>query len=346
MAADDGDSDNSLITALIARAPEYEFHQALRVLAWAAGDTVDDLRRAIKIRPRLALGYPEKDVVNVVPVDSDHWRVETSRLGLYGVATALPPWYTENLIGDYTERMPEPRAFLDMLHAHLYPLLHLAWRKNRFSQNELELENAGYSGILYALIGLGNGTVRGELPEPVDFLKYLGLLSLSSRPALGLETILKDFLQTTDLAIVPFCGGYSRIPEAQRCKLGQRTAILNGYAVLGTRVADPMLRFRIRIGSVTQEIFQRFLEDRAWVKRLRALIDYYLKESLKYEVVLNLSKSAARGAVLGGSVLRGQGERTRWARLGLDTWLLRTTNPEPIRVVWVHGIPQHVDPVW
>jgi hypothetical protein len=59
-------------------------------------DFVDNVR----VRPRLGLGFPLRDIEGIEQDEDGRYRIEANFFGLYGVTSPLPTFYTEDLIDE------------------------------------------------------------------------------------------------------------------------------------------------------------------------------------------------------------------------------------------------------
>src|SRR4051794_9725405 len=122
MAAKIGSTAAAVEEQLLAHGERFSYFQAIRLLRLfgkARGMPTDSLR----IRPRLSLGFPENDIERIEPRDSGGYRITANFFGLYGVASPLPTYYTEDLFEEEREGRHATRDFLDVIHHAMYPLL-------------------------------------------------------------------------------------------------------------------------------------------------------------------------------------------------------------------------------
>ena len=312
MAATTGSAAAALREKLLAQGEKFSYFQAIRLLRQLgrhSGARADELR----IRPRLGLGFPENDIDRIEPLAQGGYRITANFFGLYGVASPLPVYYTEDLFEEEREGRHATRDFLDIVHHAMYPLLFDAWIKYRLQQRVVEADDSGVLDRLYAFVGLGDADLRVDLlPGSAELLRYAGLLNQRPRSALGLRTLLADAFSPARVEVDSCVPHWLPIADDQRLRLGRQAHCLGEDSHLGSRIDDYASRIRIGLHDVPAELFQQLMPGQPGHARLRFLTSYYLIDPLMVEVQVGLRDGEARAARLGNS---------HWSRLGLDTWL-------------------------
>lgn len=258
------------------------------------------------------MDYADSDIAGVETLDDGSVELTTTFMGLYGISSPLPAYYTEELLDDEWDGNTAPRDFLDIIHQHLYPLLFKAWQKYRFAHQTVEQGETKYWDLLYSIIGLADPEFRRSSKYANRFLPYLGLLSQRQKSMLGLRTILRDALQLPKLDIEPCVTRDVSIPVAQYSLLGAGRASLGVDATIGQLITDRMGKAIIRISGVSSEQFQSFINDAELLDFIRTLTKFYLVQPLDVEIVLSLEQGAIKTTEISGSC---------WSTLGVDTWL-------------------------
>lgn len=293
---------------LLREGSSYAFFQAMRLLRLRFGSD-EALRQGVRVRPHLSLGFPETDIESIEIDEAGRYRIEANFFGLYGVTSPLPTFYTEDLIDEAMDSRTVTRDFLDILHAHLYPVLFRAWEKYRIWLAVSEHQSTERLEQLYALIGLrGAGNVLG-LGRAL--LPYAGLFSWRPRSALGLQALLAGLFDTDQVSVVTGVRRFVAIPQPDRCRLGLQAARLGDSAVLGSQVADEAGNLDIRFGPLERQTFRRLLPGADGFDLLARVVGQYLEAPLRCEATLTLHADEVEGVRLG----------VGWNRLGLETWL-------------------------
>ena len=326
MAREIGRSTINIIEDIQDHHDDYDYFQAIRLLTRLKNQTSDefidsgnaqkhsvqDSQIQIRIQPELSLDYAENDILDLEEDVEGNLKLTTSFMGLYGISSPLPAYYTEELLDDEWEGDTAPRDFLDIIHQHLYPLLFRAWQKYRFTHQTLEQSEEKYWDVLYSIIGLSDVEFRACSKYSQKFLPYLGLLSQKQKSLVGLKTILKDVLNTNEIEITPCAERKVDIPEKQYCYLGTDQVTLGQDATIGQQIDDRMGKAVIKIRGVSSKDFQKFLHDSDYLDFIRTLTKFYLVQPLDIEVRLVLDPFALQTSQLGAEA---------WCLLGRDTWL-------------------------
>lgn len=320
MAPQAGREISGIEEGLLKRGARYSFVQAMRLLSYfisaARGKRLEEeaLSRAVRVRPELSLDFPDTDIVDLSRLsgDSPRYLITATFLGLYGVSSPLPTFYTEDLMDEASQDMTVMRDFLDIINAPFYPLFYRCWSKYRQAVKVVEEEDSAYLERLFCLMGLGSEGLRRDIPRVQGLLRYIGLFCQHPRSALSLKTLLSDAMRTDLLDIIQCVPRLAVIPEDQRCFVGASGATLGEDSYIGAEMADRMGAFRVRIGPLNAETFRRFFPDSEDFLALGTLVHLFLDQPLEWDVKLALSAGEARTACLGGP---------HWCRLGWETWV-------------------------
>ncbi len=336
MAAKIGSAAAAVEEQLLAHGERFSYFQAIRLLRLfgkARGMETGSLR----IRPKLSLGFPENDIDSIEPLPDGGYRITANFFGLYGVASPLPTYYTEDLFEEEREGRHATRDFLDVIHYATYPLLFDAWRKHRLQDRVLEDGDAGVLDLLYSFVGLHASDLRDGLPVNDGLLRYAGLFNLHPRSALGLNTLLADAFNPAKVQVQCCTLQYVPIPADQRLHLGLQANQLGEDTYLGSQVDDYSGSITITLSDLPEDSFHQLLPGTPGHKRLEFLTRFYLVDPLEVRVVLELRHEDARAArtlkVLGAAVeATPESATTNWTRLGFDTWLTPEHVHKPTRV--------------
>jgi len=306
--------------ALLERGRDFSFIQAERLLRYflskAKGGRLDEeeLSRSVRVRPRLSLDFPETDLSSVETVggDPNRFLITATFLGLYGVSSPLPTFYTEDLMDEESQDMSVTRDFLDIINAPFYPLFFRCWSKYRQHIKIVEEEDSNYLERLFCLLGLGTEKLRQGIPRAEGLIRYIGLFTQFPRSALSLSTLLSDALGMAPVEVFQCVKARASIPEDQRLRLGTREVSLGNDSYLGHEIADRMSSFQVRIGPLKAAPFRTLFPEGELFRFLSLLIGLYLDQPLRWDVKLLLAAGEARTACLGGP---------HWCRLGWETWV-------------------------
>lgn len=245
-------------------------------------------------------------------------RVEVRFFGLFGPNGPLPLHLTAYARERKLNRGDETFSrFADWFHHRLLLLFYRAWAQG---QPTASLDRPGDDRFAtYVATLLGNGGAewqrRDAAPDHAR-LAFAGLLSRQVRNADGLATLLSGFLGMA-VRIEQFAGRWMALPEAERSRIGRRsaqrrlsTAQLGASAVLGRTVFDRQHHFRIHIGGLTLQAFESLLPVGSAMPPLLALVNQYVGLEFGWDLQLQLQPAQRPPIRLG-----------RQGRLGWTTWL-------------------------
>ncbi|WP_165176430.1 type VI secretion system baseplate subunit TssG [Desulfovibrio sp. ZJ369] len=346
-----GATPGGVLECLFADPSSFSFVQAVRVLhaAYGAGESVMDFLRArVRVRPHLSLAFPPRDVVSLERISpggtpapdgaagqslGDTFRITVSVMGLYGAASPLPTFYTEDLLAEAREDGAAGRDFLDVLNAGLFGLfLWGGWFRYHPLRALEEQRDTALLERMFSLAGLGDPDLRQSVAQPRGLLPLAGILSQFPRSAAGLGAFLSSRLKVR-VRIRQCVWRQAALPEEQRCRLDGGKA-LGQDAILGSRVDDANGKIGILLEGLTREDLPRFAHDGEGCAQLRAFMDFYCTEPLDADIHLEMAPGLCRGARLGA----GPDTSPAWRRLGCDTWL---GDPEKGRAPRLDGQGPH-----
>lgn len=318
MAGADRQPSLDLKLDLLKQGHAFSFFQALRLLRLLggrqgpAGDGPGE--PDVRIRPDLSLGFPASDIARIEETASGPaaFRMTVTFLGLYGVSSPLPTFYTEELIDEALSESSTARDFLDAIHHRLFILLFRCWSKYRPFVRIVEERDEDDLEKLFCLMGLGEPELRRFAEKAPGLLRYVGLFARHPRSAAGLAGMLRDALGGVSVKVVPCVPRKAVIPPDQRTLLGVSGGRLGVDCFVGHEVDDRMGKFRLKIGPLGADRFSSLLPGREEHGRLALLVGLYLTDPLEYDLELVLAAGEAVTARPGAP---------RWSSLGLDTWI-------------------------
>ena len=320
MALDGRAPDESLMQRLQEAPYRFDFYQVVRRLECLHRD-MPRIGRAPKphqeaIRfgqaPTLAFapsslaGYKAKSAGDVPKLD-------VYFLGLVGPNGPLPLHITQ-YIRDRLHNFHDPTlaAFLDVFHHRAISLFYRAWADCQPTVNRDRPEDDRIAFFMNCLIGLGFDSLVNRDCVPDDAKRYFtGRIALQTHNAEGLQAILTDYFQVP-VRIEQFIGHWVGLPEEYRCKLGASplTGTLGRSSLVGERYWDVRQKFRIVLGPLSLDDYERFLPTGRSFPALRDWVRNYIGLHLKWDVQLVLKPRQVPTLLLGQA-----------GRLGWTTWL-------------------------
>ena len=343
-------TNEHLRTALLGRSWEFEFHQAVTLLARLhregrpPGPDAPFQSEGIRFAAWPVLAPTASQVRSITRIDGDSsdsntYRVTGTIFGLYGMNAPGPAYMFEAAA---TGRDPAVgrllRGFLDIFGNRLTALLYRAWLKYRWP---IRFRRSGADPItrrVFCFLGLGtpfglsndHGSLLVEhrsldpIQPRLTLLRYLGLFSQRVRCPANLRGMLWDYFGGPDrtgsefVEVEEFIPGWLPLGEARRCRLGESNSRLPGAVrrkdelMVGERVRDCVGRFRVVFGPLDLPTFRGFLPTGSNYGEVLALVDAYRPDRLEYDIKLRLRADQVPSLRVGKE---GQD------RLGRSTWL-------------------------
>ena len=240
-------------------------------------------------------------------------RLDVNFFGLLGANGPLPVHMTE-YVRDRLRNSADPTLsrFLDIFHHRMISLFYRAWSSAQPAVSFDRPDQDRFADYVASLVGIGMKTLRQRDAAP-DFAKlhYAGHLSSSMRNADGLGAMLGDYFKVP-VVIQQFVGHWMTLSPDIRCRLvtGHKAEVLGTTTVLGGKVWNSQHKFRIIMGPLTLDEYNRMLPGGASFTRLTALVRNYAGLSFTWDVNLILKKEEMPPFNLG-----------KQAKLGWLTWL-------------------------
>ena len=299
MAAPGWRTDPSLTEALFDRGYEFDFFQAVRLLAQAfphraeTGGTATPAEEFVRFGARLSMAFPPSSIHDIqqIPDSPDPVRMTVAFLALTGTQGVLPFYYTERMMARRAAKDDTLAAFFDLFNHRLVSLFYRAWKKHHRSvlYESAALRNRRpdpFTHSLYDFIGMGTHGLRGRMQiADESLLLYAGLVSQRPHSASALRSILRDYF-SMQIEIDQCLGSWYELNEADRCYLSpelERNQLGEG-AFLGDEVWDQQARFRVRVGPVGLKTFIEFLPESRAMAKFVELTRYLAGNAMVFDV--------------------------------------------------------------
>jgi type VI secretion system protein ImpH len=248
------------------------------------------------------------------PEDGLPGRLLVSFLGMFGPRGSLPLHLTEYArdrlrnSGDRTLV-----SFIDLFHHRMLLLFHRAWSRAQPTASHDRRKESRFSLYVGSTFGLALSALRERdaIPDRAK-LQYAAWLSAPAPNAAGLEAIVGDYFGL-QVAVEEFVGEWLDLPDGGRWRLGEsrETSSLGRSSVLGARVWQCDHKFRLVLGPLRRDTFQRMLPGGPSLEKLVGLVQAYVGDVLNWDVRLMLHPGESEQLEL------ARGSRLGWnARLG------------------------------
>lgn len=322
------DSSSGRDTAALKRrlegeARRFEFLQAVRLLHRLApereplGGDGDPRNEVARLRSDVSLTFPRSDVVKIeLPPDGEGPPAVT--IAFLGAATptsigSLPTPYVEQVLEQ--ERgggEPVLRDFLDAFNHRMASLYYRAFEKYSAAIS-LETGNHDFfERALRGVIGVATPGLRERLTLRDEALfSRAGLLAMAPAPVVAIESLIASYFGVP-AKIEQFLSTWYALDAEECSRLGLRHSTLSADLALGSRVRLSEFRFRVRVGPLPLDAYERFLPGEEAFQALFDLVRLSVTEELSFEIQLVLAKEEVPGLCLSS---------TSTGRLGRTTWL-------------------------
>lgn len=347
MAASNRRTDPSLEANLFERGYEFEFFQAVRLLARMfpgrkpIGGTAKPEEEVARFGARLSMAFPPSAIHDIeqIPDSADPVRMTVAFMALTGTQGILPLWYTEWMIGRDAAKDDTAAAFFDLFNHRLLSLFYRAWEKHHpavlYELGAIRHRQPDpFTHSLFDIIGMGTNGLRGRMRiHDESLLLYAGLIAQRPHSASALRGILHDYF-SVPVEIDQCLGDWYELEEPDRCYLSEeleRNQLGEG-AFLGEEAWNQQARFRIRVGPLGLDRFLEFLPDGRAMAKLVEFTQYLVGPSTAFDVQVFL-----RAGEVPYCRLDDEGDSA--PRLGWMGWLKTgefVTNPGDSVFEWVN----------
>ncbi|AHG20838.1 hypothetical protein Z042_15415 [Chania multitudinisentens RB-25] len=252
--------------------------------------------------------------------------------GLFGPNGPLPLHMTEYV----RERLYHHQdrtllAFSNLFHHRLISLFYRAWADAQPTVSLDRADNRRFDEYLSCLTGIGLPAQRSGDSLNTHAKHFMaGHLVRHGRDPEGLSKILQDYFNVS-VRIVENVPHWLCIEKREQARLqaGRGVPRLGESAFLGIAMRDVQHKFRIELGPMSQQNYDRFLPGAEFCIQLRDWVRQYVGIEFSWEVRLILAQDQLSGTQLGGN-----------QRLGLSSWMENpqrqhdandlTFSPEPL----------------
>lgn len=271
-------------------------------------------------------------------------RLFVNFMGLLGPNGALPIHLTEHARERQIHHKDHTFArFMDVFNHRMVSLFYRAWASSQMTasfdrwepshgtrhdavarQLALARDQDTFARYTASLFGMGMDSLRHRDSVPdLAKLHFAGRLSNQVKNPEGLRAILRQYLGV-DVEIEEFQGRWTLVPSDYHMKLGTvppagRHAGCIGATggVVGASVFDCSSAFRMRLGPMKLEQYQRMLPGTRTAKRLAAWVRNVLGDEFWWEANLILKAEEVPKTRLGAGT-----------RLGWTSWVHSGPSPE------------------
>ncbi|KPA15752.1 type VI secretion protein [Candidatus Magnetomorum sp. HK-1] len=282
--------------------------------------------------------YAKPGLVITIP-EIDH--IELSETGLHevwinfggidGINGPLPLWLKEVLSQEYDDARQDSDKkrplgdFINIFSHRLTYYLYRAWLKHKPFLMFDPLGKDRLSRLLLSLthqMDIQDNNQSYISNKRLRFLPYVAALGNRSQSSNMLLGMLRHFFKGIPIHIKMFMKRFIDTPEEYQMCMGKR---LDGNMILGQRMPDISGAFRIIVGPMKIDDYERFLPNGPYYKDLVHLVQMFVSQFLDWDIELRLLKKQIPRFEIGG--------KGNHSRLGFNTWLPPTNNHDGVIVI-------------
>ena len=264
---------------------------------------------AVRLGQEARMAFPPSTIKSFTPQGAKPGSLINRFFGFFGPHGPLPIHLT-----DYArERQINHRddtfvAFANMLTHRIMSLMYRAWVTGQPAADFDRGADTQFEGHIAALAGHQGTALRTRDAMP-DLAKrhYAGLMAGGTKNAEGLVAILSGFFQA-QVQLEQFVGSWLDLEPDDQWELGKGGG-LGQTTSIGTRVWTRNAKFRLIIGPVSLQDYERLLPGGASMDKLAAVVRNYVGDALEYDVNVVLKGDQVPAAQLGANTKLGQ---TSW----------------------------------
>lgn len=269
-------------------------------------------REVALFKSSASIAFPGSDLDVLERNDAGQFILTTKFLGFSGSQSPLPGYYLDRMARESAQNEEGMAAFLDLFSHRWTQFLYHSWRKYRYY---ICFRNGGtdvFSQRMYALVGLGNKSVRDKLTiNHSKMLAYAGVLATPGRSPDVVCNLVSHCFDLPEVTIENWQLRKVPIDPSQQNRLGvrnlkKRTAghlpgrsVIGVNFTLGARVPDRSGKFLLQIGGLSMERYLSFLPDGENHQALMMFISFLLRDQLAWDLRLCLAPEQAKGMRLG-----------------------------------------------
>lgn len=314
----------ALEEALHERPFDFEFLEAMRRLECAYpdrprfGHSTKPAEDPVRLAHAATLEFPPRSIERFEPgANGAPARLHGLFLGLFGPNGPLPLHLTEHAV-DRQRNAKDPTlvAFADIFHHRMLSLFYRAWADAQPTVQFDRPQQDRFRTYVGALIGMAAPQLEGRDALPDQYKRFFaGRLVVQARNAEGLKGFLEHYFGVP-VCVLEFMVGWMQLPADAHLRMGGGMASIGRNAMLGAQVRGAQHRFRLRIGPLTLNEFNRFLPGGDALGQLEAAVKLYVGPEKGWDVQLLLKKEEVPATHLGQS-----------GRMGFSTWMGRYPKP-------------------
>ena len=321
MASTDRTAADRLIESINENPYKFDFFQLLRKLQAAypenprIGESLRLSQDLLRLRQEVSLTFASSIIKRVEKdEETEILNVFNQFFGLWGANGPMPHEVTQYVLDQKRDHNDSALAdFADAFHHRLLSFFFKAWAGSQKAVDYDRPQDANFPRFIGSFWGAGMESFcnRDSIPDRAKTF-YSGHLSSTTQHESGLQAILEDFFGIKT-QIKSFVGHWLTLPEdcCHYLDESESTGFLGQNTILGETVWDCQLKFRIVMGPMEKDEFERILPGGKSYQMLKDWVSLYTNQVMLWDLQLILKAEEVDPIELGES-----------GHLGWSTWLM------------------------
>lgn len=301
MASTSWSTSVDVIEHLHTKPAHFSHVQAVRLLRWQdaqEGGSCDDfIKNRVRTRPELSLAFQPAELAELEQ-NGDKFQLTATFMGLYGAASPLPTFYTEELFEEARYDSSESRDFLDIVNQVFFHQYFESWSKYRLLPQIVEEKKSQVLERLLCLAGVSLTPLEDGHAQ--ELIRYAGILSQVPRSAMGLANMIADAVGAK-VEVEELVAKWESIPEDQLMSLGERNHCLGEDAYVGSEILDYSGSCILHVNTDKRDVFHGLLPGGGLFNKMKRLLRHYLVEPIEIEMKIWPESNITLPSVLGNS---------------------------------------------
>lgn len=324
----------------LSKCPEkYEFFQSVRLLQKAIQEKNqfslnsrekkknENTLSHLRFKTASSFSFPKSSIYSIVANDEESktqkyfFEITVNFIGLTGINGVLPDHYTKLIINQQRTHDYALQAFFDIFNHRCITLFYHSWEKYHFpfivsESASTQRKKKNFTNFIESIYGNGSPYLRNRLHISEKALcYYAGLFSREVRSAVDLESILNDYT-LLPIKIKELQPEYLYVQEQDQTRIGYQTRgqynQLGKGALLGSKIISISNKFRVIVGPLSYDEFQKFLPPQRSLFEIFDLVKFYVGSQYSFDLQFILNKEEVPFCELSLKTP---------VRLGWDTWI-------------------------
>lgn len=318
MEPEDRKQSDTIREVLCTQSVEFDFYRMLSLLEareeCPIGAANSPRRERFRLAQEISLNFPPSAIASAnYRGEEDRISVVLRCIGMMGAQGVLPTVLSEHIERRVrSQRDKTLFAFINVFQHRLFALFYRSWALNQRCVDHTWGEAQRQRNYHAALVGThGRYEENASRLEPRALMYHSGTFGGFTANRDALIAFLEDYFGVA-FKIYEFVGNWLEIPRAERACVGRNreTTTLGRNLVIGERIWNAHLRYRLHIGPVDHADFLRFLPNHRSFYKLKDALRQYVGDHLDCILSMTLNANSVPSLALG-----------RTSFLGWNTWL-------------------------